>query len=82
MARAAALNVVSAGARLVSLTGGADTGEAVLADWPDREVLALLGCTVADADVFLAVFAPIAEHLGLQFSPRREGEHVHLIFTR
>jgi hypothetical protein len=82
VARAAALNVVSSGARLISITGGADTGEAVLADWPDQEFLALLGCTVADADAFLDVFAPIAEYLHLRFAARREGEQLHLTFTR
>ena len=82
VARAAALNVVSSGARLVRLTGGADTGEAVLADWPDHEVLTMLGCTVADADAFLEVFAPIAESLHLQFAAHRQGEQLHLTFTR
>lgn len=82
VARFAARNIVAEGARLVSLTGGADRGEAVIADWPDPEALSMFGLTQDDANPVLHSFRPIAEYLGLQFALRREGEHVHLIFTR
>ena len=82
VARAAARNVVSAGARLVRPTGDADRGEAVLAEWPDPQFLTLLGLPLADADAFLAVFAPTAAYLHLRFAARREGEQLHLTFTR
>ena len=82
IARAAALNIASAGARPISLVGGADRGEAILTGWPNEEALALFGLTSHDADRFLGVFGPIAAHLGFHFVARRDTDRITLSFAR
>jgi hypothetical protein len=82
VARMAALNLASAGARIVDLTGGADRAEAVLIGWPDEEALAFFGLTPAEADRFLGVFGPVAAHLDLRFAARRDGDRLALTFAR
>jgi hypothetical protein len=80
--RAAALNVVSGGGELVSLEGDDERAEAVVTGWSGPQTLAAFGLTRAEADTFLDAFGPIAASLGLRFAARREGDHLHLSFTR
>jgi len=85
MARAA-LNVVSAGASLRSVSGHENWAECVVGDWPPQGKLAsdrfshFFGLEQADADHFWEVFRPIAEHLGFHYEWNRESEQ-KLSFT-
>jgi hypothetical protein len=73
-----ALNVLSAGASLRSLTGNDEWAEAVVGDWPPQGKLAserlghYFGMTTDEVDPFWEVFRPIAEHLGFQYEWSRE----------
>ncbi len=82
LARTAALNVVSVGGRLVSLSGDAAQAEAVVTGWPAQELLDYVKLSQADADAFYRVFEAIAAHLGYRFTWQRDGEHVRLTFSR
>jgi hypothetical protein len=80
VARAAALNPVSVGATLLSLSGDDTYAEVLLAEWPDREFLEELELTQSDGDRVLNAFEPIMEYLGIRYSWQREGEAVRLTF--
>lgn len=81
-ARWAALNMASGGAEVRRLTGNVARAEATVAGWPTEEELAFFSLTREEADTAYAVFAPIAERLGLRFTSRREGDAVTLVFER
>jgi hypothetical protein len=82
----AALNVVSAGASLRSLSGNDLWAECVVGDWPPQGKLAserfsrFFGLTQADVDPFWEVFRPIASYLGFRYEWHRETEQ-KLSFT-
>jgi len=80
VARAAALNPVSVGATLLSLSGDDTHAEVLLSEWPDREFLGELQLTQSDGDRVLDAFKPIMEYLGIRYSWQREGEAVRLSF--
>ena len=86
IAERAALNVVSAGASLRSVTGNDDWAECVVGDWPPQGKLSsdrmhhFFGLTTHDVDPFWEVFRPIAEHLGFDYEWHRESEQ-KLSFT-
>ncbi len=62
-----ALNTVSLGATLHSLSGNESQAEAVIGDWPPPEFAQLLGISEADSEALGRIFAPISESLGLQY---------------
>jgi hypothetical protein len=85
----AALNVVSAGASLRSLSGSAEWAESVVGDWPPQGKLAserfshFFGLTQADVDPFWEIFGPIADYLGFQYEWHRESqEKLSFTFSR
>lgn len=80
--RIAALNVVSGGARLRSLSGDDTQAEAVVTGWPTEELRSALGVTLDDLDPFWNIYQPIAAHLGLRYSWERHGDALTLRFTR
>jgi hypothetical protein len=82
VARAAALNPVSVGATLLSLSGDDTHAEVRLAGWPDEEFLSELELTQSDGDRLLNAFEPIMEYLGIRYAWQREGEAVRLSFDR
>jgi len=82
VARVAALNPVSVGATLRSLSGDDTHAEVLLAGWPDDEFLSELGLTQSDSDRLLNAFEPIMEYLGIRYAWQREGEAVRLSFDR
>jgi hypothetical protein len=81
-ARWAALNLASCGAEVRRLTGDAESAEATVVNWPPAEDLAFFGLTREEADAYYALFAPIAERLGLRFAHLRVGGEVTLAFER
>ena len=82
VARLAALNAVSLGATLRSLSGDDKSAEVLVAGWPDEEVLELLRLSREDAQRQHGAFGPIMEHLGIRYGWRREGDAVRMTFER
>ena len=82
VATGAALNCVSSGGELRSLSGDEAQAAAVIGAWPSEESLAFFGITQEDADSVWSVFAPIAEHLGLNYKWHRQGDEVTMTFSR
>ena len=82
VARTAALNFVSVGARLDSFSGDDERAEALIAGWPEEEQLSELGLTRADSEPFWNIYEPIMEHLGIRYGWRREGDAVRMTFER
>src|SRR5215211_9180508 len=80
-ARWAALNMVSGGGELRRLEGDAREAESVIGGWPPAEDLGFFGLSQQEADMFYALFIPIAERLGLAYSWRRDGDDVTMTFT-
>ena len=80
VARAAALNPVSVGATLLSLSGDDTHAEVRLSGWPDEEFLDELQLAQSDGDRVLDAFKPIMEYLGIRYSWQREDEAVRLTF--
>src|SRR5215212_5698241 len=81
VARWAALNMVTGGAELRRLEGDARHAESVVGRWPLDEDRSFFGLSQQEADMFYALFAPIAERLGLAYTWRRDGDDVTMTFT-
>jgi hypothetical protein len=82
VAREAALNSVSVGATLLSLSGDDTHAEVLVAGWPDEEFLSELQLTQSDGDRLLNAFEPIMEYLGIRYAWQREGEAVRMTFEK
>jgi hypothetical protein len=80
--RTFALNMVSVGGTLESLSGDEAQAEAVVSGWPSPDLLQAFGGSQSDIDRMYAVFGPIAELLGLQYEWRRQGDRVTLILSQ
>ena len=78
----AALNMVSGGCTLRSLSGDESQAEAVLGGWPSGESLAFFGLSQEEADTLWGVFGPIAESLGYGYQWHRQGDEVTVTFSR
>lgn len=77
-----ALNMVSVGGTLESLSGDEARAEAIIADWPSPDLLQAFGVSRSDSDRLYAVFQPIADFLGLGYEWRRKGDRVALILSQ
>jgi hypothetical protein len=77
-----ALNWVSLGAEVRTLSGDEAQGKVVTAGWPSVENLEAFGLTREEADCMRLAPAAIAEYLGLAFEWSREEDEVTMIFTR
>jgi hypothetical protein len=84
VARTAALNAVSVGGKLRSLSGDEDRAEVVIDGWPDEEISGVLGLGNDEGEVMWDSFEPIMEHLGIRYSWGHEQENgtVRLTFER
>ena len=82
IARWAALNMVSAGGNLRSISGDESQAEAVLRGWPSEDSLVFVGVTREDADSMWGSFGPIAESLGYGYQWHRQGDEVTMTFSR
>jgi hypothetical protein len=77
-----ALNMVSVGGTLESISGDEARAEAVIADWPSPDLLQAFGVSPGDVDHMYEVFRPIAELLELEYEWRRQGDRVTLILSQ
>jgi hypothetical protein len=82
VARVAALNPVSVGATLLSLSGDDTHAEVRVGGWPDEEFMSELQLTQSDSDQLLNAFEPIMEYLGIRYAWQREGEAVRMTFEK
>lgn len=83
VARTAALNAVSVGGTLRSLSGDEDRAEVIIEGWPDEEISGTLGLSRSDGEAMWDTFEPIMEHLGIRYSWQHEEEGaVRLAFER
>lgn len=73
-----AVNMVSVGGTLASLSGDERRAQAVIADWPSSEMLEAFGVEKGDADGAFGVFDAIAGYLGLTYKWYRQGNKVTL----
>ncbi len=82
VARSAATNAVSIGGELRSLSGDDTHAEALLAGWPDADILNTLGLTPSEGDAMWDSFVPIMERLNIRYAWQREGDAVRITFER
>lgn len=82
VAQTVALNCVSFGGTLRSLSGGESRAEAVIEGWPSEEDLGFFHITQSDADLLWEAFKPIGAHLGLLIQCQREGDTVKITVER
>src|SRR5215203_5633186 len=83
VARMAALNAVSVGGTLRSLSGDEDRAEVIIEGWPDEEISGTLGLQRSDGEAMWDSFEPIMEHLGIRYSwGHEEDDAVRLAFER
>lgn len=71
-----ALNAVSAGATLDSLSGDESQAEAVISEWFPHGLAQILGVSEADSEVVWRIFGPISESLDLRYEYERQHERV------
>ncbi len=81
VAKMAALNMVSLGGELQSLSGDDSKAEAVIRGWPPEDWRTFFALDLADVDSLWSAFEPVAEHLGLRYSWKRQGDEVTMIFS-
>ena len=72
VARTAALNAVSVGGTLRSLSGDEAHAEMIIEGWPDEEISGALGLSRGDGEAMWDSFVPIMEHIGIRYSWRHE----------
>jgi hypothetical protein len=77
-----ALNMVSVGGTLESLSGDEAQAEAIITGWPSPDLMQALGVSRGDADRSYAVFQPIADLLGLRYEWCRQGDRVTLSLSQ
>lgn len=77
-----ALNMVSVGGTLESLSGDGAQAEAIIADWPSPDLLQAFGGSRGDVERMYAVFQPIADLLGLRYEWSRQGDRVRLTLSQ
>jgi hypothetical protein len=82
VARTAALNAVSVGGVLRSLSGNETHAEVLIEGWPDEEISSALALERREGEAMWDSFEPIMEYLGISYSWRHEDEGVRIIFER
>jgi hypothetical protein len=82
VARAAALNAVSVGGILRSLSGDEARAEVLIEGWPDEEISGTLGLARSDGEAMWDSFEPIMEHLGIRYTWGHEDGAVRMTFER
>lgn len=83
VARTAAMNAVSVGGVLRSLSGDEARAEVIIAGWPDEEISGTLGLERSDSEAMWDSFEPIMEHLDIGYSWRHEEDvAVRMTFVR
>jgi hypothetical protein len=82
VARTVALNMVSVGGSLRSLSGDDNHAEVLIAGWPANETLSELEVTQSESDALWHIFEPIMEYLGIRYAWQRQDEAVKVTLER
>jgi hypothetical protein len=82
VAEGAAINWISAGAKLVEISGDPTRGTVVLSGWPPVKVMEKYIVQPEDAEKMLEIMRPIAERLGFDYEWKREDERIIQIYTK
>lgn len=82
IAQMAALNIVSVGGTLQSLSGDDSQAQAVILGWPSEDWRTSFALDQADIDPIWNIFRPIAESMDLQYEWTRQGNEVTMTFSR
>ena len=82
VAQFVALNALSAGSTLRSLSSEDGRAELLVEGWPDEELLGFLPLDRDDCDQIWDTYRPIMEHLGLGYAWRRQDDVVRITVER
>ena len=82
VARTVALNMVSVGGSLRSLSGDENQAEVLIGGWPASETLSELEVTQSESDALWHIFEPIMEYLGIRYAWQRQDEGVKMTLER
>jgi hypothetical protein len=82
VAQLVALNVLSVGSTLRSLSSEEGRTEMLVEGWPDEELLGLLPLDRDECDQIWDTYRPIMEHLGLSYAWQRQDDVVRLVVER
>ncbi len=76
MMRSMALNMVSCGSRLESISTTESSSSAVVSGWPIPEIIHYFDVTPEEADSLFDIFIPIARFLNFNYQWQREDDTV------
>ena len=82
VAQLVALNALSVGNTLRSLSSEDGRAELLVEGWPDEELLDFLPLNRDDCDQIWNTFKPIMEHLGLRYAWQRQDDVVRITVER
>jgi hypothetical protein len=82
VAQLVALNVLSVGSTLRSLSSEEGRAEMLVEGWPDEDLLGFLPLDRDECDRIWDTYGPIMEHLGLGYAWRREDDAVRIVIER
>jgi hypothetical protein len=78
VAQQVALNALSVGASIRSLSSENGRAEALVEGWPDEELMSFLPLDRDDCDQIWDTYRPIMEHLVLRYSWQRQDDGVRI----
>jgi hypothetical protein len=78
VAQLVALNTLSVGSTLRSLSSADGCAEVLVEGWPDEELMSFLPLDRDECDRIWDTYRPIMEHLGLGYAWRREDDIVKI----
>jgi hypothetical protein len=82
VAHLVALNALSVGATLRSLSSEEGRAEMLVEGWPDEELLGFLPLDRDECDQIWDTYRPIMEHLGLGYTWQRQDDVVSIVLER
>ena len=77
-----ALNALSVGNTLRSLSSEDGRAELLVEGWPDEDLMSLLPLDRDDCDQIWNTYKPIMEHLGLGYAWQRQDDAVRITVER
>ena len=82
VAQLVALNAVSVGCTLRSLSGDDTRAEVLIVGWPDQELTDFLQLAQIDSDQVWNTYEPIMEYLDLRYAWQRQDDVVRITLER
>ena len=82
VAQLVALNAVSVGCTLRSLSGDDTRAEVLIVGWPDQELTDFLQLAQIDSDQVWNTYEPIMEYLDLRYAWQRQDDIVRITLER